>query len=146
MASHSKAPRRKHCLKDAFAGESQANRRYLYFGKQGRHRRPETTVAALFRSTAEGRKPATPMVTWSSWRQSGDPATGPAPSGPTRDNPQVGCGWRDPRVHNGHVPRHGQDARGGRLGEIADWFETLAKAERSPCENRYAKALAELVD
>ena len=29
--------------------------------------------------------------------------------------------------------------------EIADWFETLAKAERSHA-NRYAKALAELVD
>ena len=25
-------------LKDAFAGESQANRRYLYFAAEGRHR------------------------------------------------------------------------------------------------------------
>jgi rubrerythrin len=29
--------------------------------------------------------------------------------------------------------------------EVADWFETLAKAERSHA-NRYVKALAELVD
>jgi len=29
--------------------------------------------------------------------------------------------------------------------EVADWFETLAKAERSHA-NRYAKALTELVD
>ena len=40
-------------LKDAFAGESQANRRYLYFANQcdvlG-----EPDMAALFRSTAEG--------------------------------------------------------------------------------------------
>jgi rubrerythrin len=28
---------------------------------------------------------------------------------------------------------------------VADWFETLAKAERSHA-NRYAKALTELVD
>ena len=40
-------------LKDAFAGESQANRRYLYFAnKADVEGHPE--VAALFRSTAEG--------------------------------------------------------------------------------------------
>ena len=40
-------------LKAAFAGESQANRRYLYFAnKADVEGHPE--VAALFRSTAEG--------------------------------------------------------------------------------------------
>jgi len=50
------------CLKDAFAGESQANRRYLYFANQcdvlG-----EPDMAALFRSTAEERLDMR-MATW----------------------------------------------------------------------------------
>jgi len=61
-----KGSRTEQCLKDAFAGESQANRRYLYFANKA-------------------------------------------------------------------------DV------EVADWFETLAKAERSHA-NRYQKALNELVD
>ena len=40
-------------LKDAFAGESQANRRYLYFANKA-DVEGYTEVAALFRSTAEG--------------------------------------------------------------------------------------------
>jgi rubrerythrin len=40
-------------LKDAFAGESQANRRYLYFAAKA-DVEGYNDVAALFRSTAEG--------------------------------------------------------------------------------------------
>ena len=40
-------------LKDAFAGESQANRRYLYFAAKA-DMEGENDVAAVFRSTAEG--------------------------------------------------------------------------------------------
>ena len=40
-------------LKDAFAGESQANRRYLYFAAKA-DIEGENDVAAVFRSTAEG--------------------------------------------------------------------------------------------
>jgi rubrerythrin len=40
-------------LKDAFAGESQANRRYLYFANKA-DVEGQNDVAALFRSTAEG--------------------------------------------------------------------------------------------
>ncbi|MFZ9411309.1 MAG: rubrerythrin family protein, partial [Burkholderiaceae bacterium] len=40
-------------LKDAFAGESQANRRYLYFANKA-DVEGYTEVASLFRSTAEG--------------------------------------------------------------------------------------------
>ena len=40
-------------LKEAFAGESQANRRYLYFAKHADiEGRPD--IAGLFRDTAEG--------------------------------------------------------------------------------------------
>ncbi len=40
-------------LKDAFAGESQANRRYLYFAAKA-DVEGENDVASVFRSTAEG--------------------------------------------------------------------------------------------
>src|SRR3989304_10180127 len=53
MAKNLKGSKTHTNLKDAFAGESQANRRYLYFAKiadvEGQ---PE--IAGLFRDTAEG--------------------------------------------------------------------------------------------
>ena len=48
-----KGSRTEQCLKDAFAGESQANRRYLYFANKA-DVEGQNDVAALFRSTAEG--------------------------------------------------------------------------------------------
>jgi len=39
--------------------------------------------------------------------------------------------------------RHGETARDEGFSEIADWFETLAKAERSHA-NRFQKALDQL--
>jgi rubrerythrin len=50
---NSRARRPKQCLKEAFAGESQANRRYLYFANKA-DVEGQNDVAALFRSTAEG--------------------------------------------------------------------------------------------
>ncbi len=42
-------------------------------------------------------------------------------------------------------PHMAKTARDEGHDEVADWFETLAKAERSHA-NRYAKALTDLVD
>ncbi len=53
-------------LKYAFAGESQANRRYLYFAAKA-DVEGYNDVSAVFRSTAEG-EPATRTATWSTWR------------------------------------------------------------------------------
>ena len=50
-------------LTEAFAGESQANRRYLYFANMA-DVAGDNDVAALFRSTAEGETDMH-MVTWS---------------------------------------------------------------------------------
>src|SRR5512133_1579324 len=70
-------------LKAAFAGESQANRRYLYFANKA-DVEGQNDVAALFRSTAEGETGhAHGHLEW--LEQCGDPATG-LPIGPTRDN------------------------------------------------------------
>ncbi len=48
-----KGSRTEQCLKQAFAEEAQANRRYLYFANQA-DIEGLSEVAALFRSTADG--------------------------------------------------------------------------------------------
>src|SRR6202453_1314198 len=61
-------------LKDAFASESQANRRYLYFAKQADvEGKPD--IAGLFRDTAEG-ETGHAHGHLDFLKQIGDPATG----------------------------------------------------------------------
>ena len=94
-------------LKDAFAGESQANRRYLYFANKA-DIEGQNDVAALFRSTAEG-ETGHAHGHLEFLEAVGDPATG-LPIGPTPPEPEGRRGRRDARVHR-HVPGHGQAAR-----------------------------------
>ena len=128
-------------LKAAFAVESQANRRYLYFANKA-DIEGQNDVSALFRSTAEGETGhAHGHLEW--LEQCGDPVTG-LPIGPTRDNLKAAFA-SETREYTDMYPGMAKTARAEGLDEIADWFETLAKAERSHA-NRYAKALNELVD
>ena len=126
-------------LKDAFAGESQANRRYLYFAaKADVEGRPD--VAALFRSTAEG-EAGHAYGHLEYLEQCGDPATG-MPFGPTRAN-LASAAAGETHEYADMYPGMAKEARAEGFVEIADWFETLAKAERSHA-NRYQKALNEM--
>jgi rubrerythrin len=128
-------------LKAAFAGESQANRRYLYFANKA-DVEGQNDVAALFRSTAEGETGhAHGHLEW--LEQVGDPATG-LPIGPTRDNLKAAVAG-ETHEYTDMYPGMAKTARQEGFDEIADWFETLAKAERSHA-NRYTKALNELAD
>jgi rubrerythrin len=61
-------------LKAAFAGESQANRRYLYFANKA-DVEGENDVAVVFRSTAEG-ETGHALGHLEYLEASGDPATG----------------------------------------------------------------------
>ena len=102
----------------------------------------QNDVAALFRSTAEGETGhAHGHLEW--LEQCGDPATG-LPIGATRDNLKAAVAG-ETHEYTDMYPGMAKTAREEGHDEIADWFETLAKAERSHA-NRYAKALAELVD
>ena len=128
-------------LKAAFAGESQANRRYLYFANKA-DVEGQNDVAALFRSTAEGETGhAHGHLEW--LEQCGDPATG-LPIGGTRDNLKAAVAG-ETHEYTDMYPGMAKTAREEGFDEIADWFETLAKAERSHA-NRYTKALNELAD
>jgi len=128
-------------LKAAFAGESQANRRYLYFANKA-DVEGQPDVAALLRSTAEGETGhAHGHLEW--LEQCGDPATG-MPFGSTRQNLASAVAG-ETHEYTDMYPGMAKTARDEGHDEVADWFETLAKAERSHA-NRYAKALTELVD
>ena len=128
-------------LKAAFAGESQANRRYLYFANKA-DIEGQNDLAALFRSTAEG-ETGHAHGHLEYLEAVGDPATG-LPIGASRDNLKSAVAG-ETHEYTDMYPGMAKSAREEGFSEIADWFETLAKAERSHA-NRYAKALAELVD
>ena len=70
-------------LKSAFASESQANRRYLYFAQKA-DLEGYSDVATVFRSTAEG-ETGHALGHLEYLEQCGDPATG-LPFGATADN------------------------------------------------------------
>ena len=128
-------------LKDAFSGESQANRRYLYFANKA-DIEGQNDVEALFRTTAESQT-GHAHGHLEFLEQSGDPATS-LPIGPTRLNLESAVAG-ETHEYTDMYPGMAKIAREEGFEEIADWFETLAKAQRSHA-NRYAKALIELKD
>lgn len=128
-------------LKAAFAGESQANRRYLYFAAKA-DVEGQNDVAAVFRSTAEG-ETGHAHGHLEYLETCGDPATGLS-FGPTRDNLKTAIAG-ETHEYTDMYPGMTKIAREEGFDEIADWFETLAKAERSHA-NRFQRALDGLTD
>lgn len=126
-------------LKDAFAGESQANRRYLYFAAKA-DVEGYNDVAAVFRSTAEG-ETGHAHGHLEYMESVGDPATG-LPIGGTSDNLKAAVAG-ETHEYTDMYPGMTKTAREEGFDEIADWFETLGKAERSHA-NRFTKALETL--
>ena len=126
-------------LKAAFAGESQANRRYLYFAQKA-DVEGFNDVSAVFRSTAEG-ETGHAHGHLEYLEEVGDPATG-EPIGSTENNLKAAIAG-ETYEYTDMYPGMAKTARDEDLDEIADWFETLAKAERSHA-NRFQKALDNL--
>jgi len=123
-------------LKDAFAGESQANRRYLYFAKVADvEGYPE--VAGNFRETAEG-ETGHAHGHLDYLKKVGDPATD-LPIGSTADNLKSAVAG-ETHEYTDMYPGMAKSAREEGFSEIADWFETLAKAEKSHA-GRFQKLL-----
>lgn len=126
-------------LKAAFAGESQANRRYLYFAQKA-DVEGFNDVSAVFRSTAEG-ETGHAHGHLEYLEEVGDPATG-VPIGSTQQNLNAAIAG-ETYEYSDMYPGMAKTARDEGFEEIADWFETLAKAERSHA-NRFQKALDSL--
>jgi rubrerythrin len=126
-------------LKDAFAGESQANRRYLYFAKVADvEGYPE--IASNFRETAEG-ETGHAHGHLDFLKVVGDPATG-LPLGDTATNLKASIAG-ETHEYTDMYPGMAKTAREEGFAEIADWFETLAKAEKSHA-GRFDKMLKTL--
>jgi rubrerythrin len=125
--------------KEAFAGESQANRRYLYFAKVADiEGYPE--VAGLFKDTADG-ETGHAHGHLDYLKQVGDPATG-KPIGDTLKN-LVAAAAGETYEYQTMYPGFAKAAREEGFTDIAEWFETLAKAEKSHA-GRFEKAAKEL--
>lgn len=122
-----KGTRTEENLKAAFAGESQANRRYLYFAQKA-DIEGYNDVAAVFRSTAEG-ETGHAHGHLEFLEEAGDPATD-LPIGPTADNLKAAIAG-ETHEYTDMYPGMARTARDEGFDEIADWFETLAKAEKS---------------
>lgn len=126
-------------LKDAFAGESQANRRYLYFANKA-DVEGNNDVASLFRSTAEG-ETGHAHGHLDYLKKVGDPATG-EPLGDTALNLKASIAG-ETYEYTQMYPGFARTAREEGFEDIAEWFETLARAERSHA-GRFQKGLDSL--
>jgi len=126
-------------LKDAFSGESMANRRYLFFAsKADIEGLPDQ--ANVFRNTAEGETGHAHGHLYF-LEDIGDPVTN-VPIGKTRDNLHSAI-VGETHEYTDMYPGYAKVAKEEGFDEIADWFETLAMAEKSHA-GRFQKALNEL--
>ena len=114
-------------LKAAFAGESQANRRYLYFAKVA-DIEGYPDIAGNFRDTAEG-ETGHAHGHLDYIKTVGAPATG-LPIGDTLENLAAAVAG-ETHEYTDMYPGMAKTAREEDFEEIADWFETLAKAEKA---------------
>lgn len=126
-------------LKEAFAGESQANRRYLYFARKA-DIEGHTDVAGLFRDTAEG-ETGHAFGHMDFLASVGDPATD-EPVGSTDKNLASAVAG-ETYEFTAMYPGFAKTARDEGFEEIADWFATLARAEKTHA-GRFKRALDSL--
>ena len=114
-------------LKRAFAGESQANRRYLYFARVA-DIEGYPDVGGLFRDTSEA-ETGHAFGHLDFLKEVGDPCTG-VPIGTTEKNLKSAV-ESETYEYTQMYPGFAKTARAEGLAELAEWFETLAKAEKS---------------
>ncbi len=123
-------------LKTAFAGESQANRRYLYFARRA-DIEGYPDVGGLFRDTSEA-ETGHAFGHLDFLKEVGDPVTG-VPIGDTDKNLKSAVEG-ETYEYTQMYPGFAKTARSEGFEEIAEWFETLARAEKSHA-GRFQKGL-----
>ena len=139
MAKALKGTRTHENLKNAFAGESQANRRYLYFARRA-DIEGYPDVGGLFRDTSEA-ETGHAFGHLDFLKEAGDPVTG-LPIGSTEQNLKSAIDGETYEFTEMY-PGFGKTARSEGFEEIAEWFETLAKVEKSHA-GRFTKGLQTL--
>ena len=126
-------------LKYAFSGESQANRRYLYFARRA-DIEGYPDIGGLFRDTSEA-ETGHAFGHLDFIREVGDPATG-EPIGDTEKNLKAAVAG-ETYEYTEMYPGFAKTARDEGFDEVAEWFETLARAERSHA-GRFSQGLNSL--
>ena len=121
-----KGSRTEQALQQAFAAESQATWRYRYFAAVAEFEGLEA-AATRFKEAAES-DALSAQGNIDFLRQSGDPMTG-LPLGETIDNLAAAVA-SDQRLAVESYPELARQAREEGFDDVADWFETLAKAKR----------------
>lgn len=125
-------------LKEAFAQESQANRRYLYFARAADiEGYPE--VAGLFRDTSEA-ETGHAFGHLDFLREAGDPVTGASMEN-TYANLESAIGGET--YQSERYLTMAKTARDEGFLELAEWFETLARAKRAHV-TRFTKGLKQV--
>jgi rubrerythrin len=136
MAKNLKGSKSEENLKAAFAGESQANRRYLYFARAA-DIEGYPDIGGLFRDTSEA-ETGHAFGHLDFLKEVGDPATG-VPFGTTEKNLKSAVEG-ETYEYTEMYPGMAKTAREEGFQELAEWFETLAKAEKSHA-GRFSKGL-----
>jgi rubrerythrin len=126
-------------LKTAFAGESQANRRYLYFARRA-DIEGYPDIGGLFRDTSEA-ETGHAFGHLDFLKEVGDPVTN-VPIGDTEKNLKSAIEG-ETYEYTQMYPGFAKTAREEGFPEIAEWFETLARAEKSHA-GRFQKGLDSL--
>src|SRR5213595_4286188 len=124
-------------LKAAFSGESQANRRYLYFASKA-DVEGQNDVAAVFRSTAEG-ETGHAHGHLDYLAAVGDPATD-LPIGSSRLNLKAAIAG-ETHEYTDMYPGMAKAAREEGFGEIADCFERSALSSVSNISEEHTSEL-----
>ena len=126
-------------LKAAFAGESMANRRYLFFARRA-EMEGKADIKDLFEDTAQAETGhAFGHIEY--LLAAGDPATD-EPIGTSEQNLASAVAG-ETYEFTAMYPGFAQTARDEGFDEIADWFSTLARAEKTHA-GRFQKSLESL--
>ncbi len=139
MAKSLKGTKSEKNLKEAFAGESQANRRYQYFARVA-DIEGFPDIAGLFKDTADA-ETGHAFGHLDFLKEVGDPVTG-VPIGKTEANLKSAIEG-ETYEYTQMYPGMAKIAREEGHSELAEWFETLAKAEKSHA-GRFTKGLKQI--
>ena len=139
MAKSLKGTKSLENLKTAFAGESQANRRYMFFARRA-DIEGYPDIGGLFRDTAEA-ETGHAFGHLDYLREVADPVTD-VPFGTTEKN-LASAVEGETYEYTQMYPGMAKTAREEGFAELAEWFETLAKAEKSHA-GRFGKSLEKI--
>jgi rubrerythrin len=128
-------------LKTAFAGESQANRRYIYFAKKA-DIEGHADISAAFHRISDGETShAFGHFDMLLKHGAGDPVTN-MPVGTTEQNLASAIAGEEYEFSEMY-PGFAKDARDEGFDDIAEWFEVMAKSEKAHA-NTFKKILERL--